>query len=260
MENPGIHNVDVELLQAQTQIPVQLLRQEENVGPAGGFAAGLQMAATQHCDAIWAMDDDILPRPDCLERLVQRWEASERTTIVAPALVHAATGEDESTWGWCGVLLAPEVVETVGLPRRELFFGFEDQDYLVDRCQLAGFSLVREPSAIALLPHRAPEAFWPAWHCYYLPRNQTYRLLYERRHIPLVNRLKRLLAFYGTTIGEMWRHPNGVRQWVMFGRGVIDGVLRRLGRRVEPEASRRAVSGVEPTPRALARTERRGTE
>jgi GT2 family glycosyltransferase len=250
VENPSAHDVDVERLQAQTPIPIELIRLPENVGPAGGFAAGLEAASARECDAIWAMDDDILPRPDCLEQLVDRWETTERVAIVAPELVHAATGEDESTWGWCGVLLARDVVRSVGLPRAELFYGFEDQDYLVDRCQLAGYHLVREPRASAVLPHRDPEGL-PAWHCYYLPRNATYQNLYRRSHIPLAHRLKRLVAFYVEVVQEMWKHPDGTRQWALFARGVIDGGFGRLGRRVQPEAERRAVSGIETPPCSL---------
>jgi GT2 family glycosyltransferase len=42
----------------------------ENVGGAGGFFYGLKAAHERNADWIWAMDDDTIPRPDALEKLL----------------------------------------------------------------------------------------------------------------------------------------------------------------------------------------------
>ena len=43
---------------------------EKNTGGAGGFSKGIETAARQQADWIWVMDDDTIPKPDSLERLM----------------------------------------------------------------------------------------------------------------------------------------------------------------------------------------------
>lgn len=52
-----------------------------NTGGAGGFAYGLQAALDDGADLVWLMDDDTVPRPDALLRLLEVQAAA------APALV-----------------------------------------------------------------------------------------------------------------------------------------------------------------------------
>lgn len=42
----------------------------ENLGGAGGFQQGVRLAAEQGFDYIWLMDDDSMPEPDALEKLL----------------------------------------------------------------------------------------------------------------------------------------------------------------------------------------------
>jgi rhamnopyranosyl-N-acetylglucosaminyl-diphospho-decaprenol beta-1,3/1,4-galactofuranosyltransferase len=242
VENPGAALLDADELARQSHVPIELVRLPENIGPAGGYAEGLRIAASRSCDAIWVMDDDIAPEPDCLERLTKTWVAKDGAAVIAPLTVDAVTGDESSTWGWCGVLFARHLVDTIGLPLAELFYGLEDLNYLRDRAQLAGFPLVRESSAVARLARRSARIGIPSWHYYYLPRNATYLYLYERGHIPRVQRYKRLLAFYVTYARTIRANPqHKARQCLLFARGVFDGLFRRLGRRVLPRDDRRPV-------------------
>jgi GT2 family glycosyltransferase len=240
VENPGNALLAPDALVALSRVPLEVVRLEENVGPAGGYAEGLRLSASRDCDAIWVMDDDVAPEPDCLNRLTQTLTKNRSTVVVTPRTVDAITGEESSTWGWCGVLLPRRLVDLIGLPRAELFYGLEDQNYLLDRAQLAGFPVVRDDDAIARLARRDTRVGIPSWHYYYLPRNATYMYLYERRHIPLMQRVKRLVAFLvscARTIRDNPRHRP--RQCLLFLRGVVDGILCRLGRRVQPYDDRR---------------------
>ena len=47
----------------------EVVRLAENSGASGGFAAGIAHAAAQGWAWVWTMDDDVLPAPDCLDRL-----------------------------------------------------------------------------------------------------------------------------------------------------------------------------------------------
>ena len=50
---------------------VEVLRLAENAGGAGGFHAGLERAHATGAEWAWLMDDDTIPRPDALERLLR---------------------------------------------------------------------------------------------------------------------------------------------------------------------------------------------
>jgi rhamnopyranosyl-N-acetylglucosaminyl-diphospho-decaprenol beta-1,3/1,4-galactofuranosyltransferase len=60
------------------------IRTERNIGGAGGFALGLERALDEGCDAVWLMDDDTVPEPTALERLV---DVRTRYAGETPALV-----------------------------------------------------------------------------------------------------------------------------------------------------------------------------
>ena len=46
----------------------------ENLGGAGGFSFGIRAAATQPYELLWLMDDDTIPEPTALERLLHAHE------------------------------------------------------------------------------------------------------------------------------------------------------------------------------------------
>lgn len=60
----------------------QLIRLDRNEGGAGGFHEGIRRAAGDGWGWLWLMDDDTIPRPDALERLL---EAPARLENGAPA-------------------------------------------------------------------------------------------------------------------------------------------------------------------------------
>jgi GT2 family glycosyltransferase len=67
---------------------VETVRTTRNVGGAGGFALGLERAIAgaddDRADAVWLMDDDTVPKPTALDKLV---DARSRYVGDTPALV-----------------------------------------------------------------------------------------------------------------------------------------------------------------------------
>ena len=56
---------------------------QENVGGSGGFYTGIEYAYKAGADWIWCMDDDVFPRENCLEKLLE--EAGDPSIgILAP--------------------------------------------------------------------------------------------------------------------------------------------------------------------------------
>ncbi|HEX4977483.1 MAG TPA: glycosyltransferase, partial [Nocardioides sp.] len=56
----------------ESVLPMRVVSLAENTGGAGGFHEGIRAALDEDADLLWLMDDDGLPTPDCLERLLER--------------------------------------------------------------------------------------------------------------------------------------------------------------------------------------------
>ncbi|WP_156354288.1 glycosyltransferase [Gordonia sp. HS-NH1] len=61
---------------------VDIVLSETNLGSAGGYAMGIEAAGYLATDAdrLWLLDDDNLPRPDCLQLLLEAATAIEQRT------------------------------------------------------------------------------------------------------------------------------------------------------------------------------------
>ncbi len=145
---------------------------QENLGCAGGFHAGIKAALPGH-DWLWCLDDDTVPRPDCLERLLAEPVSRDPRTGFLCSLVtwtdgavHAMNRPDPIGWAeafdafhagtpvpvrscsFVSVLVASRAVRERGLPRREFFIWFDDIEFTR---RLAGaFSGYLVPSSVAV--------------------------------------------------------------------------------------------------------------
>lgn len=138
----------------------------ENTGGAGGFHRGLAWAMDEGADLVWLMDDDGLPEPDCLAKLLVR-QQRDALDFCGPAVVaehdsgrlcfpirlpggarvvhemaavEAAARDgliDDVVIPFNGVLVTRDLVARIGLPRAEFFIWGDDVEYLW-RAQQAG--------------------------------------------------------------------------------------------------------------------------
>lgn len=251
VDNHGPRAVDPDHLRAAVAVPVDVVRPDENLGPAGGFAVGLRRALEHRADHYWLMDDDVHPAPGCLEALLGA-ARGQPTAVLGPAVLDAESGERADGWGWVGALIPREAVLTVGFPREDLFWCLEDQEYLRDRLPSAGYPLLRVDAAEVRVERRADwrdedriagfpyQRQKPAWKYYYEIRNHTYRYLYDRPQVRRSVRLKslaRYLSGYARSL-RVERDDRG-HKTRLAARGLVDGITRRLGKRVEPDRSDR---------------------
>ena len=152
---------------------VTVLRLNVNAGTAGGWAAGLSYAAMERKhDWIWSFDNDSVPGPDLLEKMLAGAEAlisDETIGMLAPIPVEPETGfrhtpqlidgstlprQRSSPADECmqqpvcfvkaviasGCLIRRQLVETIGLPRVEFYMDFFDIEYSL-RARLAGYKI-----------------------------------------------------------------------------------------------------------------------
>ncbi len=144
-------------LRRELTVPIQVRRLATNTGGAGGFHAGLAAGLELEADLLWLMDDDGLPPPGCLSRLlplVGRFdflgpavvaEGDQRRLCfpirlpgTATVLHELADAERAASDGllrnvvipFNGVLLTAALVRRIGLPREEFFIWGDDVEYL----------------------------------------------------------------------------------------------------------------------------------
>lgn len=150
----------------------------ENLGGAGGFQRGFELALDANADLVWAMDDDGLPDVDCLTELLKHqagldfWgpvvaDQDDASTLVFPIRLPGttrivATTDDAqrvATDGvipdivipFNGVLVTRELVQRIGVPRAEFFIWGDDVEYLW-RAQQAGATTATVVAARVLHP------------------------------------------------------------------------------------------------------------
>lgn len=188
---------------AHPDLPLQVIRTQENLGGSGGFHLGVEAAFEQGFDRIWLMDDDVVPAPDCLGVLMAvdedcllsvREDRSGRLVEKAavtfdlrnPLRIKPKTAMVETTYGersampdlveienvpFEGFLVRRRVVETIGLPDRDFFIFYDDVDYAI-RARRAGFTIyaVRDAVLVRQLDFDQQHDLG-GWKGYYMYRN-----------------------------------------------------------------------------------------
>ncbi len=151
---------------------------DRNRGGAGGFHEGLRLAVEGGADLAWLMDDDGLPDPDCLNRLLAHdgldfWgpvvvDEADPERLVFPIrlpggtrVVHDTAAVEraavdgllrEVVIPFNGVLVTRDLAARIGYPREEFFIWGDDHEYRL-RAERAGARIatvaaarVRHPS------------------------------------------------------------------------------------------------------------------
>jgi hypothetical protein len=235
---------------------VRMVRLPVNLGPAGGFRAGM-VEAFSDPSIRWAYlcEDDIglfaLPRPRLFD-LVGRVEGlrgrpaptgaavaygrrfvrgSHTVNLVPPAGSSGFTSVDVACWG--ATLLSRSVVDAGVLPDPEWFFGLEDFDFFC-RVREAGFEVLVDDAAarqVAVdqttagreeaLRDRRPGDDEEAWRAYYHARNSL--ALIRRHGRP---------SWYAWQLAYAARHLQAARgraERAAIAHGLWDGAIRRMG-------------------------------
>jgi rhamnopyranosyl-N-acetylglucosaminyl-diphospho-decaprenol beta-1,3/1,4-galactofuranosyltransferase len=192
-----------EVLAARPGLPLRVTHSEDNLGGAGGFHLGTQLAYDAGFDRIWLMDDDVVPAPDCLETLLAQDEAclmavrqdthgqlvekaATRFDLTNPLAIRPKTGMVETEYGsrermpervelenvaFEGFMVRREVVDAIGLPDPSYFIFYDDVDYAV-RARRAGYRIwaVRDAVLVRQLDFDQQHDLG-GWKGYYMYRN-----------------------------------------------------------------------------------------
>lgn len=263
--NNGSTDGTREWLNAQ---PGLLVVHQDNVGGSGGFYTGIERAYSEGADWIWCMDDDVFPRPDCLDRLLPYTDRPEvgilspRRLLEGKVFTHEFqhfnfTNPVGSLHGcklakqqvnqateivgadFEGPFISRRVVEKIGLPNRELFIFCDDTDYCL-RAHLAGFKLLYIPEALMDKHKFFSNDTWTSrnrkkkWKRYYQVRNEAYLNHHYGRNFG-VRYLRSFIGVAGYIIPALLSMPfTEAWQWKdlsMLWTAYQDGIHERLGKR-----------------------------
>ncbi|MGM9843392.1 MAG: glycosyltransferase family 2 protein [Muribaculaceae bacterium] len=203
--NNGSTDGTAEWLDSQEDIHVI---HQENVGGSGGFYTGIDYAYNSGADWIWCMDDDVFPRADCMERLLDHIDNPEIGILAPRRLIDGEifchdfqgynltnpfssmyTGRIDNSavngpifiagTAFEGPFIRREVVEKIGLPTRDLFIFCDDTDYCIRTLQ-AGYKILYVPDALMDKQKFFSNDDWAErnrkkkWKRYYQARNSAY--------------------------------------------------------------------------------------
>lgn len=137
---------------------VEYIRQDSNLGGAGGFYEGIKYAARKDFDWIWVMDDDTIPKPEALEKLCDAVSVLPEDTSFVASSVYGPGGEamnlpilntqklketGYADWyryldkglvkikqaTFVSILVKNDAVKKVGLPFKNYFIWGDDSEY-----------------------------------------------------------------------------------------------------------------------------------
>lgn len=180
---------------------VRLLHEPQSVGCAGALHDGIASALAGGAEYVWVLDDDMLPVPEAVNRLLScaneyhadvvlpglRWCPAGLGPAEAVALVetsHADFPLEQLSGHFTGCLLRCSLLARVGLPNRKFRNGYEDVEYRmrlrrkgarVARCQHVT-CIHREPRhlEVSLFGRRYTREVQPRWRLFTTTRNIFY--------------------------------------------------------------------------------------
>lgn len=261
--NNGSTDGTAEWLDAQ---PTLTVIKQANVGGAGGFHTGIQKACELGADWIWCMDDDVFPRPDCLERLLKHAD-NPQIGILAPRRLLGGEIYTNDFQGLnltnpfaslyegklskrkiagpteiCGTafegpFIRREVADKIGLPQKDLFIFCDDTDYCI-RTVSAGYKILYIPDALMDKEKFFTNDTWAErnrkkkWKRFYQVRNSAY-LNHHYGQNWAVKYLRGFNGVIGYILIALLTCPfSDAYRWsdiARFWRAYRDGVNERLG-------------------------------
>ena len=175
----------------------------DNLGGAGGFHLGLKTAFDKGFDAFWLMDDDVVPAPDCLTRLLEIdnscltavredltgslvEKAAVEFDLRNPLSIRPKRASIDSAYAdrasmpatvpvanvsFEGFLVRREVIDSIGLPDPSYFIFYDDVDFAI-RARRAGHEILAVRDAVLVRQLDFDQQHDLAgWKGYYMYRN-----------------------------------------------------------------------------------------
>lgn len=254
IDNASTDGTDSSLSQVYDRLVYHRL--DENIGSAGGFAKGMQLAHDRGADWIWIFNDDSRPLGHALDKLAEVYQKSTVDQKVGFIKVtRPAKAEMYSMMRWEGVrkgtlceeqerlievglitfdgcMISRSVIDEIGYPFAPFFMGIYEFDYCI-RASQKGFKIYILPLRLLedeKLGSSGPNGS-PPWRMYYNTRNHLYMGIKNRDTQTIMAWLVRESKYVGSII---LRRDRKIERLLFKGRAVRDALLGRMGRRYNP--------------------------
>jgi GT2 family glycosyltransferase len=173
---------------------------QPNTGSSGGQYTGFKAAYDKGYDLIWTMDDDVIPEPDCLEKLIGNFDdntirtplrfTNEQKVFFNDTLEFNLTNPFKGIWKsiisdkdlnqevipavgitFEGPVIPRKVIEKIGLPMHNFFIFADDSEYFIRAAKIkANIVIVKSAKLNRQLP--VPDLTKEfSWKNYYIIRN-----------------------------------------------------------------------------------------
>lgn len=130
-------------------------RTKRNLGSAGGYALGMEIALKSEVDFVWLNDQDGIPSTTCLNNLIEEYRKHQKECIYAPKIISIEENKELRNFrskvnsflnpynpkearieniidivGTTGVMIHKKVIENIGVYNNNIcFVGNEDKEY-----------------------------------------------------------------------------------------------------------------------------------
>lgn len=205
---------------------------QENLGGSGGFHTGVKYAFEQGADWLWLMDDDVLPKKDCLEMLLkykniskclhpihfdvdgtmldeERWFDPASCNIVSNFNASYKGAKEiwyRNTGSFEGMLIASEIVQKIGFPDKRFFITHDDLIYAFLANKYTNVSVIRDAVMHKMLVVRSENSNYA--YLYYSNRNYWLIEEYVAKELAGFNgyRRRRILGAFFYKMYEILRN------------------------------------------------------
>lgn len=235
LDNPDGHRVDIVVIDngsraeqwqaLQAGLPrdgVRVIRQENNLGFAGGHNLALQQALAQDYDYAWLFNNDAVAKPDALTALVRLIDGDPRCGATSPLVL---AREDESVIDFCGamhdwanltsisstspaqtremeamhpqamwlmgaaIMLRVAALRQIGLLNHEYFAYYEDNE-ICARLSAAGWTCRMTFDSVILHSHPMLRMRDKGAYYFYLMARNSFRFWFEQTPAPFRGKLR----------------------------------------------------------------------
>lgn len=239
-------------------ININYYKNDKNTGGSGGFSKGIKLILDSELefDYLWIMDDDVLPKKDCLKILLKNVDNEHKVVIPnrstgnfidKPILsfnwtkvTKSITQKDYGTLNFDktevvdipfeGPLISFDIVKKVGPSNDKYFILFDDSDYSQRCLKYTKIFFVRDAHLNRqILVNNNQYLF--NWKNYYLIRNE---IIFDKKYnSSKINPYFRSLFLLIRNILGSIKHRDKER-FVYSIKAFVDGHLNKSGKTVEP--------------------------
>jgi GT2 family glycosyltransferase len=231
---------------------VTYVRMSENVGPGGAWAAGMVVAYHHGHQWFWLFNDDSFPSSSALKQFLNHGvQEKDAVGILSPVsdigqsshcgiywkgrVVNCRRSESAGPWfvdgvTFAGPLISRSVVDSVGYPRGDFFFMFEEYEYCL-RARRAGYQIAVLPDITVTHLTAGSTGSSPPWRGYYQSRNHL-ALALEHHSAREVFWWAIVQSKY--CAGAVLRLDCKFQRVTLRLKGAWDGLRGRLGKTIDP--------------------------